>query len=599
MEVEDTKTISVAALSRAFGLGMLYDVRDDSLVPGLSLWDHDDLSKYTEERPQCYSDFEVIASDSTDAKSSALDMEASLKASFLSGTVQVEGSAKYLKNKKTSKNQARVVLKYAATTKFKELSMSHLRRDKVKHPDLFEKGVATHVVTAILYGVNAFFVFDSEESSEEESQKIQGKMKATMEKFKIGASVEGSVNINETDKTTVNKFSCKFHGDFLLEKSPVTFQDAIEVYKSLPKFLEKNQDKVVPVKVWLLPLTYLEPTATRLVRQISAVSIHKAKNILEDFDELDMRCNDVLKNTAAQQFPKFGQQMKTFKDLCFHFKGKFQETLAKKLLSIRGGNEEETELADILKKHLSSSFGPKLKSWLDVKEKEINTLMAVTNKMKNVKVVASENELHKEVLDADQSVCFVLNLMAAAESFLTSLSKCMDGAEETDSLQNPKAEDDQGKKWIFLSEVFREVWSKAKLFGDFAEDNKSNNNIKFLAVGLKNESESAASIYLYKEGMLVKRDFEPPAEPKSVKVQKTATSVTLKIDPPQLKEEITAYLVEYCVSGKDEWQQKSAPSTGEVEVSGLTPDTEYIIKCRTVTSAGAGLSKEIRIHTCE
>ncbi|GLD71159.1 neoverrucotoxin subunit alpha-like isoform X1, partial [Lates japonicus] len=75
----------VAAIGRPFSPGMLYDCRHDSLIPGLSLWDRDHLLANIIERPQYYSDFEIVASDSTEDKLSVLNVNASLAASFMSG----------------------------------------------------------------------------------------------------------------------------------------------------------------------------------------------------------------------------------------------------------------------------------------------------------------------------------------------------------------------------------------------------------------------------------------------------------------------------------------------------------------------------------
>ncbi|KAK1879479.1 Neoverrucotoxin subunit beta [Dissostichus eleginoides] len=177
MDSEGSGTMEVAALGRPFSLGMLYDCRKDSLVPGMTLWDRDDLKDHIGESAQSYNDCDIVASESIEDKSKALNVEASLKASFLSGLVKVEGSAKYLNDTKTSKNHARVTLKYQATTKFHELSMNHLGGENVKHPYVFEKGIATHVVTGILYGAQAFFVFDREVSVNENHQDIQGNLK--------------------------------------------------------------------------------------------------------------------------------------------------------------------------------------------------------------------------------------------------------------------------------------------------------------------------------------------------------------------------------------------------------------------------------------
>uniref|UniRef100_A0A3B4HC53 Stonustoxin-like helical domain-containing protein n=1 Tax=Pundamilia nyererei TaxID=303518 RepID=A0A3B4HC53_9CICH len=329
--------------------------------------------------PWASNDFEIVASESISGKSSALSIDPSLKASFLVGLVQVDGSAKYLNDSKSSRNQARVTLKYKKTTKIQELSMNHLGRGNVKHPYVFDQGLATHVVTAILYGAQAFFVFDREVSEQENHQDIQGSLKMIIKKIpKCAIEGEGSLKKYVTDKASLDKFSCRFYGDFCLPKPPTTFQDAVEVYQSLPGLLG---DKAVPVKVWLLPLTCLDSSAAKLVRQISTGLVQEAQRVLEDFSELEMRYNDVLGTSTAQQFPQIDKKIKSFKEMCSEFKLEFQQTLAKKLPSIRGGGEEEAELAEILKKRHSSPFSSKnLNEWMDCKEREIYTLIRSTRR---------------------------------------------------------------------------------------------------------------------------------------------------------------------------------------------------------------------------
>lgn len=262
------------------------------------------------ERSKPSNEFEIVASESISGKSSALNVEASLKASFLGGLVQVDGSAKYLNDTKSSRNQARVTLKYKATTKFQQLSMNHLGTKNVKHPYVFDKGLATHVVTAILYGAQAFFVFDRDVSEQENHQDVQGNLKVTIKKIPLlSVEGEGSLKMEDKDKESVHKFSCRFYGDFCLPKPPTTFQGAVEVYQSLPGLLG---DKAVPVMVWLLPLTTLDSSAAKLVRQISTGLVQEAQRALEDFSELEMRSNDVLGTSTAQQFPQIGKKKLKF-----------------------------------------------------------------------------------------------------------------------------------------------------------------------------------------------------------------------------------------------------------------------------------------------
>ena len=69
-----------------------------------------------------------------------------MKASFLGGLVNVDGSASYLKDKRTSKYDARVTLKYDVRKKFEQLTMVHLNRSNMRYPEVLSDGEATHVV---------------------------------------------------------------------------------------------------------------------------------------------------------------------------------------------------------------------------------------------------------------------------------------------------------------------------------------------------------------------------------------------------------------------------------------------------------------------
>uniref|UniRef100_A0A3Q1J521 B30.2/SPRY domain-containing protein n=1 Tax=Anabas testudineus TaxID=64144 RepID=A0A3Q1J521_ANATE len=515
MDSDSSETIEVAALGRPFGPGMLYDCRKDLLIPGMTLWDREDLIKHVAERPQNYNDFEIVASESIEDKSSALNVEAPLKASFLSGLVEVDGSAKYLKDSKTSSNQARVTLKYKTTTKFQELSMNHLGRGNVKHPYIFDNRIATHVVTGILYGAQAFFVFDCEVSKNESQQDIQGNLKAMIKKIPC-LSIEGKGSLKMEDTANVEKFSCRFFGDFSLQKPPTSYQDAVEVCQSLPQLLGAIGENAVPVKVWLLPLTSLDSTAAKLVRQISVGLVQEAQRVLEDLSDLEMRCNDALRTTTAQQFPQIGKKIQTFKDMCSEFKMEFQRTLAKKLPSIRGGGEEEAVLAEILKKRHSSPFNSEnLNEWMDCKDREIYTVKSYTNMMKNTMIVPSQNVLQEEILSSEQVVCFVFTSLGSPEPYLSAVSDYLRGKTKPDHPQDPHTRDVEKEQWYLSNEAANELRKKAKLFVDFAEANKENKNMKFLTVGLKNETQKGSNICLYKDGFPVNENFEPPSKPET------------------------------------------------------------------------------------
>ncbi|XP_067330940.1 cytolytic toxin-alpha-like [Channa argus] len=476
--------------------------------------------------------------------------------------------------------------------------MDHLARCNVKYPEVLDKGIATHVVTGILYGAQAFFVFDCEVSEEESHQEYESSFYGILRKVSnMIIQSNGSLKLDNNDIKIAERFSCKFHGDFSLKKSPTNFKEALEAYRSLPKLLGANGENAAPLKVWLLPLTCLDSSAAKLVRQISAALVDEAQSVLEDLHDLELRTNDALK-TTAEQFPQIGKKLRAFKKLCSEFKLDFQQTLAKKLPSIRVGGEEEAVLVEILKKRHSSPFNWKhLNEWIVCKEREIYTLMSFINMMKNANIIPSQNHLYKESLCVEHVMCFVFTSLGSPDLYLSALSEYLKGRTKPDDPQHPHSHDVKNEKWYTSEKVLDEMRTKAKLFSDFAEANKENQNIKFLTVGLKDEKQKGSSIYLYKDGFSVSENFEPPSKPETVTVSDiNHNCVTLKVSPPRFgAENISSYSVEYCVSGEDGWQRETASTPGEVTVSDLRLNTQYMFRCRAVTSVGVGPANEVMI----
>ncbi|XP_049892831.1 neoverrucotoxin subunit beta-like [Epinephelus moara] len=500
--------ITVAALGRPFTLGMLYDARKDELIPGITLWEEKTLEEHTTENLQHSSNFDISASDSIESKSSLLDIEASLSASFLSGLVQVGGSAKYLNDEKKFKNQSRVTGRFKATTNFKQLSVNHLGTMKTQDMDVIKKGMATHVVTGIQYGANAVFVFDSEKLQDNSVQDIQGSMEAVIKKIP-SFDVKGRVDIKLTDeeKTLTNKFSCKFYGDFILDSNPVTFKDAVKTYVQLPQLLGKNGENSVPVKVWLMPLKNLDLEAADLMCDISVGLVWKAQDALEDLREMRMRCNDSLEDRVVENFPQIQEGLRTFQKLCGYYESNLQQTMAKKLPAIREGKEDESSVAQLFEDRDKSPFShEKLSKWLVHKEREINIIRSSLDIMKGTKIVPDQSELDREVLTpgVDDALCFVF-------TSLGSIDPCLDVL--TNYLNSPELSFTNEDPWYFSRDVFIRMREKAKDFHDLAKAQKNNKRFRFLVAAIANEKYTGATIYHYKEGILATEDFLKPELP--------------------------------------------------------------------------------------
>ncbi|KAL7977890.1 hypothetical protein Chor_010842, partial [Crotalus horridus] len=571
--------IETPALGRPFQLGMLYDCRKDALIPGVTLWDYRSLQKDLTIRPQPKTESEILASDTIDDKASALDISASLKASFLGGLVEVGGSAKYLRDTKKSKQQARVTVQYKTTTRYEQLTMSHLGIQNVSYPAVFEHGTATHVVTAILYGAQAFFVFDREVSSTETVKNIQGGLQLTIKKL-ISVTGEAEVKVKEEEKENALRFSCKFHGDFSLEKNPVSFPDAMKVYETLPKLLGRDGEKAVPMRVWLYPLTKLDTKAAKMVREISLALIFDAEKILEELNEIRMLSNDLAKDAICDTFPEIKRKIQQFKDLCKQHRQTFQKQLARTLPSIRGGGQEEASLVDVLMSVNQSPFNSqRLYEFLDTKKREMNFVKSYLTILSEVQVISSQNQLEEIVLDPQNVyvVSFIFTSLSKKEPFLLSLQDWLQEQFLPGSAKSTRSSpgQDEDTAWFENKGWTRKARQAAKSIQDF---NQSNENVRFVVASLPDVDTPGASIYLYEDGELVSKNFELPSKPLPLLLTELRhDSVQLTFQPAEHgKATISGYLVEYKIAGEENWKTVRTENAGETFLlEDLLPNTEY------------------------
>nr|XP_015215173.1 PREDICTED: verrucotoxin subunit beta-like [Lepisosteus oculatus]XP_015215174.1 PREDICTED: verrucotoxin subunit beta-like [Lepisosteus oculatus] len=600
MSADKNDTIELASLGRPFQLGMLYDCRSDSLIPGVTLWELNKIKESIDVRSQRNSNFQVITSDSIEEKTSSLDVSASLKVSVLGGMISVQGSAGFLNDNKSSKHQARITLHYRTTTKFEQLTMNQLGQQNIAFKEVFDQGTATHVVTGVLYGAQAFFVFDREISSDETKQGVQGSMEGAIKMMGlIGGEVKGSVNVNTKTDKTVDQIKCTFYGDFKLTSNPVTFQEAIQVYSKLPNLLGPEEEHAVPIKVWLYPLKLLNDQAARLVREISVELVYHAQNILEHLGHCEMKSNDLMKNEVASKFRQIKRKAQRFKDLCRIYKLTFQKNLAEVLPQIRGGQQEENKLADILKRKEESPFkDSSLVEWLENKETEKNVVKAYLKLMKDIKVMVNRSELEEQILDptGQYVLCFVFTSLHEEEPYLEELLKFLRTQESELHVRASSQE-----QWFSSETVSLRMRELAKRFLEFWSSN-NNSKSKFLIASEMDTDHRGVSIYLYEEGRLVNKDFHPPSKPEApLVVERSHNSITLKLTPPAYgSKETVQYKVYYTdseqtknVSDLKEWKFVETCEVKECfTVSGLSPHKKYMFRYAAVTKLGKSTASD-------
>ncbi|XP_071793629.1 LOW QUALITY PROTEIN: uncharacterized protein [Asterias amurensis] len=595
------RTLELPALGRPMQLGMLYDCRSDTPIPGITLWDPAILHDDCKDDPKPGTQFSIIVSDGVEDKASALNVEAELKASFLGGLVVVQGSAKYLNDTKTSEHQSRLTLHYEATTRFEQLTMKHLGRHNVQHADVFDQGTATHVVTGILYGAKAFFVFDRDCTIEEKLKDVQGNLHVLVKKIPLlEIKGSGSVKLSSEEKKEQTNIRCTFYGDFALGANPSNVEEAIEVYKQLPTMLGKNGENAVPMRVWLYPLAKLDDRSAKMVREITVNLISDSQSILEGLDQMQVKCDDAKTHQICTDFPQFVDNIDTLKELLLRKKLSFRQFLARVLPRIRGGSVQESKLHQAVVDFEQCPFNLKqVGNWLRSKGKEMSVVKAYMRSFKGVKIISSRADLEALVLDplTEHIVCFAFPCIGHDDKYLTVLSQHLKSNEADSESYIPA-----NKGWfndVSASKITRRY---AGSFVEFYQANLTNTKTIFAVTGFDDGDKATVggSMFLYKYGVLTTKTFEPPGKPVKLIVSgKSHDSVSLEWQPPiRGVSELQHYVVKYREvavpqSGSTDWTElKTDGAERQITVVGLNPFTSCEFKVVSVCNAGVSQDSE-------
>lgn len=590
-QLEANGVIRMASLGRPFTMGMLYDCRKDTLVPGMTLWDNATLKSALNSTPQVGTGFTIIAEDSLDNKANELNVNASLKLSFMGGLVEVKGAAKYLDNRTSSVQQSRVSLKHWSTTRFDQLTMEQL--GNIKHKNVFSKKIATHVVIGIVYGADAFFIFDRKFKDGENKRTVDGSMQVLIKALPGITEIKGDakVEFSQKDKEVASKLECTFHGDLRLPSNPTTFESAVKIYQQLPELMQ--EDKAVPKTVWLYPLTELNSKAAKVVHDISIGLVNEAQKVMEEMFQLEIQANDLINAEACSLFSGLQQQLANFKSRITEYKMFCSKKLNQLLPNIRGGGKDESLLADFFKSKESSEspFSTQhLSTWIKAKQQEIKVIgthLQAMQKIKNVKLAFVPGDLDAFVTDLnyDYIVCFSFKLFANDDQFLQQMSEFLqDKVSSTVSLQSQS-------QWLKNKKLMTTMREKVRQFTAFANANEGKEKTLFVVTDDDGtEHDDGAEILLYENGL--QDGFSPPYTPTKLTSESDITYHSVKLvwcKPEFGSDSVEHYTASYKLknSAKDSWKTKMTRGKENfLIVENLQAETVYQFKVRAECEVG-------------
>ena len=483
--MDEPGLIELVALGREFRLGTLYDCRTDTI--GSTLWDAKILVDKLHTESQKTEDFKFHPSDTIAEKANALNISFATKSSLLSKLIEVKGTAKFFEDRSNSAYIKRATLSYKYTTKCERIMLKDL---EVKCDTL---GNATHVVTGISYGGKAFFLFEKDISQERELDNSWHNLIESVPFTELDNG--GLVDFSEDQKAKAKGLKVKYYGDFSLPQTPTNYEEVVHIYKMLPNLLGEE----VPLIVWLSPLSNLGKETTYLTREISTYLVNSIEKLEEDFHQYEIRCNDMKKSAAANNFPGLEKHVSDLQKFASDCRIKVKTELAVAISNVRGGSEEK-EIAVILERKDNSPFSLYLVSaWLNNKESEVKFIQQCIDEVKEIHLLSDIADVDAIVADPEVKQVICLKVQHEKKDLLLSameehLNENLDSTQNLQALKTCLKRNDHGRTLMMKC---------LKLFLKCYEISKSDPSFRYVLVEeILEKGDLKVTVCLYKDGKI-------------------------------------------------------------------------------------------------
>ena len=240
--MSNQKPLTIKSLGRVASLRDLYDARNEIFL-NYSLLKENLPTNCIDIQDQKTLNFKYDFSNTHETKFSNLDVNAELKISVLCGQVILEGSGKYLTDKKENHKSVKADLIYEITTKNEKLLLSQESLKKCVSYDSIGLKDATHVVTSIKWGANVYASFEYSNDENSDKTQINGNLKAIVEKLRsaVEAKAEAGAQFTEGQNKLKTQLSIKFFGNVGIKgKVPQTYEEVSVVMGDLQNFIDET-----------------------------------------------------------------------------------------------------------------------------------------------------------------------------------------------------------------------------------------------------------------------------------------------------------------------------------------------------------------------
>ena len=383
---------NIPAMGQDITIGYLYDIRTGKLI-NRSPWEEKRRKEVTTANKKT-TDFKVAISDTYEQRSNIMDINAELSLTLI-GQANFAGSARYLSSRNSSAKSSSVTLKLTTTDRSERLNEDQLKLTKTEADNvniLLKKKEATHIISQVTYGNNAYFKFEKKIEEGQTKREVEGALKAGVTLGFGKVSGKGSVDHQTQKETKTTSSQCEFHGDFELTTIPTTFESAMDVLKEILQ-TKKNKDDTVPLSFSLTPIHQLDSKIDILVRSISNFAVEKAIKLKNHQERCIQELNDLLASEIFRDngYVDLWKFLSEVKSLFSDNDSKFKTKLSNIVPRIKGGETKEGELLKIVRLYDESSFGqPMYRTWYKIIKEEIGFFEQILKNFKTFEKTSSK-----------------------------------------------------------------------------------------------------------------------------------------------------------------------------------------------------------------
>ena len=483
-----------------------------------------------------------------------------LKASVLAKLVdKMRGAAMYCTDE-TDTSQAVKVIRVRVNVRKEAIGQDQTLLDQETHS-------ATHFVSEIAHGVEAYVVFSCQVKEDESKADLEEEMEVSLNQLVHALADETEPNFTQDLEL---RLKGRFYGDLHQHARDCSLPEAYKLLSKLVRDVKLNEEKAVPIVVWLQPIC--KETCPAVV-DLDPDVVDDCIDMLDGIIKIKSRVYTFLKeDEKLKVFPHLRQSLRQFIDFSSRYADLFRSELNRLIPTIRSGLKGIQPIAKLLDVMAEGLFHPKkLGQWLSNKHKEVKALRVIAGMaaLKKVSLIQTKDKLDECLFDISSKWALILALPpldGRSDPFLQEMKHYIDNnrrivrIQHDPSLQLPM--DQEEAPWFTMPNISQELTKTARRMIQLADmtsgQNENGELVAFYMTSLlPSPSPYFPTLSLFKEAQLVDGNFNLPIPPTNLRLKldlKRASGVVLEWDCQQLKD-VTHFTLQFKKIGDlGDWQ---------------------------------------------